>query len=973
MRPAVHGSDRYGQLRREVRLLGTLLGEVLREQGGQELFEAVERVRQATRALRRHMNPQAERELVAFLEQLAPPTAVAVARAFGLYFQLVNLAEQRQRVRRRREYLLRRPDSGTEPPVQPASLRALVGLLREHLSAEEALRLLGCVQVELVLTAHPTEAARRTVLGILREIHERLDLLENPHTTPDAAEQALDDIRERLTVLWQTSEVRSRRPDVMDELRRVLFFFDVTLFEGLPRLLEDLERELARAYPELAARRQAGQRLVGPLVRMRSWVGADRDGNPAVTASVTWESFCRQRDFVVLRYMAAVRQLMARLAQSSRLVAVSPSLWESLARDEQRLLPGGPGFVRWPEDEPYRRKLAAIYSRLELLRRHNLQLASGWQQASRWQQPDTPEPPQPAARQAAARYRRPGELLDDLHVMEQSLLAGGAARVVVGSLGRLMRQVELFGFHLVPLEVRQHSDVHGLAVAELLRANGVHHDYLSLSEPERQRLLAGLLEEACSADPHAQQAPAASRAAGGALSGTTREVLDTLAVMGAIRHEAGPEACDTYVVSMAHAPSDVLEVLWLAELAGVSWVDGQWRPVRVVPILETIQDLRDAGALVEALLGIAAVRPFVQAWDNVVEVMLGYSDSNKDGGYLAANWALHRAQRELLAVAGRLGVRIKFFHGRGGALGRGGGPTTRALLGLPPGATACGVKMTEQGEVLSERYLLADIAQRSLEQVLWAAGVRALQEQGGARTARAEPACEPAWEQAMEFLADCSMQAYREFLLGGQEAGLRYFFSATPIAHIGELNIGSRPATRRPGGRFEELRAIPWMFAWHQSRQLLPAWYGVGTALARWAEQASGQGRDPCALLRDMYERWPFFRGLVDNLQLALGKADMRVAQLYATLADQPELVQVIREEYRRTLEGVLRVTGQKELLEREPALAQSIRLRNPYVDALNYLQVLFLRRYRSSPDETTRFGILVTLVGIAAGLRNTG
>ena len=863
------------------------------------------------------------------------------------------------------------------------------------LGGDEAMELLRSLRIELVLTAHPTEAARRTVLAMLRDLYALLERREDPLTPPAEQEAIREAIKELLTLLWQSSEIRSRRPEPTDELRRVLFFFDETLFDGLPRLHEALERELARAYPQLGERIRAGQRLLPPIVHLRSWVGGDRDGNPYVTARVTWEALCRQRDLAVRRYMQAVRGLMARFAQSTRLVPVSDDLLRSVAEDERRFAPPPVGFIRWNEDEPYRRKLAVMYWRLELLRRHNLALQSGWSQ-----RPQGTE----------GRYRTAEEFAADLRLMEASLLAARGQAVVRGSLGRLLRQVEAFGFHLTPIEVRQHSEVHEQALAELLRAAGVVPDYQCLDEAARQALLCRLLEGApelagltALVQRHASAEPTPGSDAAPGLTPPTLELLQTFDAIRAARLEMGPRSVDTYVVSMAHRPSDVLEVLLLAELTGANRPggSGEWEPLRVVPILETIDDLRSAEAVTEALLALPAFRRFLAAWGGVLEVMLGYSDSNKDGGYLAANWELYRAQQRLLATAQRAGVAVRFFHGRGGALGRGGGPTTRAILALPPGATRSGIKLTEQGEVLSERYLIPDIAQRSLEQMVWAAATKALDDDAPGRGRRPDgaQAPEPRWEAAMERLASHAMEAYRSFLFGQQERGLRYFFAATPIAHIGQLNIGSRPESREVGKRFEALRAIPWVFAWNQSRHLLPAWYGVGSALERWARETVGDEERAAAFLAGMYRAWPFFRAVIDNLQMALAKADMRIAALYAALADEAgmdsraadgtpgkavggeaaggaegrQVFARIAEEYRHTVRWVLRITGQQALLEREGALAESIRLRNPYVDALSYLQVLFLRRHRARPDEESRFGLLVTIAGIAAGLRNTG
>ncbi|MEW6046101.1 MAG: phosphoenolpyruvate carboxylase, partial [Bacillota bacterium] len=631
--------DRFRPLHEEVRFLGALLGEVLREQGGEELFVAVERVRLATRQLRQGFDGRVEQELTGFLSGLPTPLALQVARAFTVYFELTNLAEQHHRARRRREYQRLHPHQ-----AQPASLRALALELRARgLAAGEALDLVRNLSIELVLTAHPTEAARRTVLGILRDLYALLDRRENPRTTPAEQDEIRERIKELITLRWQTSEIRSRRPEVIDELRRVLFFMDATLFDGLPTLHEALERELARAYPELASRLSAGERLLVQVVRLRSWVGGDRDGNPEVTAALTWEALCRQRDLAIRRYMRAVRLLMARFAQSSRLVPVSPELMASVAADEEALSPPPLGFIRWSEDEPYRRKLAAMYWRLELLRRHNLALQAGWH--------ERPEG-------TAGRYRSAQEFMADLRLIERSLLAARGQAIARGGLGRLIRQVELFGFHLAPIEVRQHSDVYGHAVAEVLRATGVEPRYEALEEPARQGLLGRLLDA-----PNLQELAGLSGRLAGlpprALSQATRELLRTFEAAAAARAEMGPQSVDTCLVSMAHEPSDVLEALLLARLGEAGWGMGSPAgsplrpplgadtpaPLRVVPIVETIDDLRAAPATLGALLALPAFRRHLSSWGGVLEVMLGYSDTTKDGGYLAANWELYRAQR----------------------------------------------------------------------------------------------------------------------------------------------------------------------------------------------------------------------------------------------------------------------------------------------------------------------------------------
>lgn len=912
--------EKQKPLREEVRFLGTLLGEVLREQGGEILFNTVERIRLLTRELRRHYTEEREKELETLVASLDLPLALQVARAFGLYFQLVNLAEQHHRIRRKRDY------EREKRVPQPRSLESLLeGFRSRGMSASQVREILGRVQVELVVTAHPTEATRRTVISILRRLWSLLEARENPVLSPREQEEIQREMKELLVLLWQTSEVRATRPEPMDEVRKSLFYFEETLWDTLPLVHQELEREFRRRWNEPLG--------VGKLITFRTWVGGDRDGNPNVTSEVTRSTLYYHRDLAVRRYSEAVRRLMARFGQSTRLVGVSPELLASLEADE-RSLPEPPlDFVRWDETEPYRRKLAFILWRLEQLRQHNLALAGGRESQEGW----------------GGRYRSARELLADLRLIRDSLLQNGGQVVAEGALGRLILQVELFGFHLAPLEIRQHSEVHESAVEEILSRAGFP-GYSQLPEERRGELLSSLLLR-----PESLLHPE------GPYSSLTREVLSVFQVIREAQEEIGPEAVDTYIVSMAHGPSDLLEVLLLARESGLFSPERGESRLTVVPILETIPDLRRAAEFMRRLLSLPAYLRYLSGRGLLQEVMLGYSDSDKDGGYLAANWELYRCQKSLIALGEETGVRFKFYHGRGGALGRGGGPTTRAIMALPAGSTAWGIKLTEQGEVLSDRYLLPGIAFRSLEQVLWAAAVKL----GGEGSEGL-----PEWEEAMEEMAEASYRSYRDFLFA--QGGLGYFFLATPIEHIDKLNIGSRPTSRGELRSFEDLRAIPWVFAWNQSRHLIPAWYGVASGLSVLASRAGGLD-----MLRKMYRHWPFFQAMIDNLQMALAKSDLHIARQYAELVEDGRLREavfaLVAEEYRRTRRLVLAVTGQKEVLENEPVLAQSIKLRNPYVDPLSYLQVRFLKEWRRDPRPELDFPLLITINGIAAGLRNTG
>ncbi len=944
--------DKQRPLRREVRFLGDLLGEVLLEQGGQDLLGAVERVRVLSKKLRREFTPDKEEELVSAIKDMEPGLAMQVAKAFTLYFHLVNLAEQHHRVRRKREYERerRRPQRG--------SLESLVATMVERgVTASEIRKLLNSLSIDLVMTAHPTEATRRTVLAILRAIFGLIEKSENPLLTPKEQEAIRQELKELLVILWHTSEVRATKPLPIDEVRQGLFYFDETLWDVLPQVHIDLGQILARRYPSLSDAPEGG-RVVPCFLRFRSWVGGDRDGNPNVTADVTRDALRYYRDLAVRKYIQSVRRLMARCGQSTKLVGVTSELLESIERDEAALPERPRDFVRWDQTEPYRRKLALMWWRLEQLRQHNLEPKD-------WGRPD-PE--------LGGRYRSSDEFLADLRVIERSLIRHKGLDLVRGSLGRLIWQVEIFGFHLASLEIRQHSRVHERVVEEALQAAAIQKGYSSLAEKEKSRLLTRLILD-----------PRPVFREGLPYSEETRELINVFNLISQARQEIGPQAVDTYIISMAHQTSDILEVLLLCKEFGLL---GQ---IAVVPILETIDDLKRSVSFLGEVLDNPAFRSHLAELGGCFDVMLGYSDSNKDGGYLPANWELYLAQKRLLELCRSKGVRIKFFHGRGGALGRGGGPTSRAILALPPGSTGAGIKITEQGEVLSDRYLIPGIAYRSIEQVVWATVIRSLPPLPASETDYSK------YEEVMDELAQDALESYRRFMLAEPEnggGGLAYFFEATPIRYFGKLNIGSRPVSRKglasgqTGGNasereqltaeFENLRAIPWVFAWTQSRHLVPAWFGVGSALQNFISRDPGN----LALLKEMYQKWPFFQAMLDNLQMALAKADMHIAARYASLVEDGEFARTvfnrITAEHALSCQTVLDVSGNKALLEREPALQQSISLRNPYVDPLSYLQVHFMKLANADEPDPTQvslfeYAILLTINGIAAGLRNTG
>jgi phosphoenolpyruvate carboxylase len=810
-----------------VRLLGDLLGRVMVEQDGEELLAQEEEIRQVSRRARETGDPALRARLAHAVAALDLERQTKILRAFTLYFQLANLAEQHHRVRRRRDV---ERDRGTP---RESLAEASAHLRGAGVSEEELARAASRISLELVLTAHPTEATRRTILAS----HVRLGRLL---AELDAGEAIDERAAEEITILWQTDEVRPQRPRVVDEIRHGLWFFEQSLFDVAEQLLAAYRGSVADGVP----------------FSFGSWIGGDMDGNPAAGPKTIGEALERARALVRDRYRSEVRSLAASLGLSTTLVGVAPELLDSIARDELELPEYAAEIGEQNRDEPYRRKLSFVWRRLG---------DDGY--------PD-----------AAA-------LAADLAVVDRSLRAHGGARIADGRLARLRRRVELFGLHVAKLDVR----LHARELAE---------------RPAR--------------------------------------VGATFAAIARAQERHGVEAVDTVVVSGTRQPGDVLAVVGLAGDAGAR--------VSPVPLFETIQDLREAPAIVAALLDDPVSAGVVEDRGRRLEVMVGYSDSGKDGGYLTAQWEIHRAQERLAALAAERGIELTVFHGRGGSTGRGGGPTHAAILAQPPGHPPGRLKLTEQGETISFKYGLPGLAYRNLEAALAATLLAAFPEAVGVM----------APEGGRETLEDLSGRAFAAYraLVWEDERFPPFFRSFTPIDELALLEIGSRPARRPEGGAFlASLRAIPWVFAWTQNRCILPAWYGCGTAFA---------GAD-VGELRRLYSGWAFFRSLVENLEMTLAKSSLEIAAGYLDLVDDPSFFEPIREEHERTVEAVLAIVEAGELLDRQPVLQRSIRLRNPYVDPMNAIQVELLRRWRATGDEAVKRPLLRSVAGIAAALRNTG
>ena len=888
-------------LAREVKLLGALLGQVIVEQEGPELFELVEQLRRA--AIRgRRAGPEETIEAALHALDGRPATELlAVARAFTAYFLLINLAEEKQRLRT----LRRRERSSRRAPLADGIGAAILRLRRDGMSREEVRALAARMRLMPVLTAHPTEARRRTVLVAQRRLYRLLDRFDDPRLTRSEDRDLRRRLREEISLLWQTSPVRAQRPTPLDEVRAAMVFFDETLFAVTPRLYRALQETMGGTDTDAIA---------GAYLHWGSWIGADRDGHPGVTADVTARTMRIQADHILRGY----GNVIDRLQQTVSISDTQASVPEDYRRVVTRM---GRAFPRVRADlerrfggQSYRQALGIIGEQID---RARVRLVGGT-----------------GPRRGG--YESPAELLADLRRMQVSLRSHGAERVAAGEVQDLVWQVETFGFHLASLEVRQHADVHTAALGQL-RSGGSPDDRLDAS---------GV---------------------------TLAEVLATLRTQREIGEQFGPDAAHRYVISFTRGAADAVSLLELAraavpEVSPSAWLD-------VVPLLETREELEAAGGFLDRLFGDAAYRAHLEARGMRQEVMLGYSDSNKESGYLSAAWNLHRAQEDLVSAARRRGVELTLFHGRGGTIGRGGGPANRAVLAQAAGSVDGRLKLTEQGEVIAERYPSPQIAQRHLEQMT---NALLLSSRPGHDETTAERL--DRWRPMMTELVSLAETAYRRLVWEDPDFE-EFFYRATPIGEISRMELGSRPARRAATTpSLKSLRAIPWTFAWAQSRTNLPAWYGVGAGLAGYVERHGPAGRMD---LESAYRDWAFFSSIIDNVELGLAIADPVVAARYAGLAGEEEpmrrIAETLRAERARTEAEVLRLTGSERLLDRSPRLQRSVELRTPYVDVLSELQVRGLSRLRGASslgvDEraVTERLLQLTVSGLAAGLQHTG
>lgn len=913
-------------LRRDVRFLGHILGEVLVHQGGNELLTIVENIREMSKTLRAQSSSDLYNEFKETINSLAPEKRHQVIRAFAIYFQLINIAEQNHRIRRKRDY---ERSAGEE--VQPGSIEDVVrGLKQQSIPASEVQEMIQGISLELVMTAHPTEASRRAVLDIHQRIANGVMELDNPSLTFREREQLRKKLLGEVITLWQTDELRDRKPTVIDEVNNGLYFFDETLFDVLPEVYQELERCLHKYYPEESWH-------VPIFMKFGSWIGGDRDGNPSVTSKVTWETLTMHRKLALQKYEELLREFMTHLSFSKNIVEVTQELLDSVQADREALDLRSNEVWR-NEKEPYRIKIVYMIEKIQNAGNPNVS--------------------------ESKKYNSPDEFVEELKMIDRSLRNHYADFIADEYVAKLIRQVELFGFHLATLDVRQHSKEHESAMTEILAKMSICKDYAALSEEEKIQLLTNLLNE-----PRPITSPYMD------YSESTLECLNVYRVVKKAQQEFGRNCISSYLISMTQGASDLLEVLVFGKEAGLYRQEADGSVVctlQSVPLFETIDDLHAAPDIMRTLYQIPAYRNSLVSTNHLQEIMLGYSDSNKDGGVITANWELRVALRSITAAAKESGVKLKFFHGRGGALGRGGMPLNRSILAQPADTIGGGIKITEQGEVLSSRYSMKGIAYRSLEQATSALITAAL----WARNPQRDES-ETHWEEIMKDISEKAQTKYQDLIFRDPDF-LTFFKESTPLPEIGELNIGSRPSKRKNSDRFEDLRAIPWVFAWTQSRYLLPAWYASGTGLYSFYEGKE----ENLKVLQNMYENWSFFRSLIDNLQMALAKADLQIAKEYGSMIKDSSIAErifnEIREEYVRTSELILSITGQQEILDNVPVIQESIRLRNPYVDPLSYMQVQLLSELRGQKEQGEDDAlllreVLLTINGIAAGLRNTG
>ncbi len=918
----------------DIRLLGRILGDIVREQEGDTVYALVEQVRKLSVSFHRDANQTAHQELTKLLKGLSSDVAMKVLRAFTYFSHLANLAEDRHHVRRRVAYERIGSYQDGSIPVAMKKLHA-AGVTSKTISKmlEESL-------ISPVLTAHPTEVQRTSILEAERDIANLLttrDQIKESSKANNATKDAVlnrelalneEQIRARVLQLWHTRLLRFTKLTVADEIENALSYYESTFLREIPKIYAQLEDSLAG-------------NSVASFLKMGQWIGGDRDGNPNVSAQTLEYAIKRQAEMVLRYYLTEVHHLGRELSVSALLLKFPKKM--------QELASASPDTNEHRQDEPYRRALTGMYSRLAA----TLKKLTNADAARHAVAPQNP-------------YSNAQEFLADLKTIEASLISQGAKALSDRRLRGLIRAVEVFGFHLATVDLRQSSDMHEAVLAELLATASIEGNYSSLSEEQKRELLLSLLKD-----------PRPLRVVGHSYSDFAISEIAIFEMAKTMRQLFGADAIRHYIISHTETVSDLLEVLLLQKEVGLMHgVLGKkaTADLIVVPLFETIEDLRNAAPIMQGFYALPGVLDLVKRSGAEQDIMLGYSDSNKDGGIVTSNWELYDAELALVKVFELIeekhGVKLRLFHGRGGTVGRGGGPSYEAILAQPPGTVRGQIRLTEQGEVIGSKYANPEIGRRNLETLVAATLEATLLKP-------TKPASK-AFLDAAAKISQSSMNAYRG-LVYETPGFAEYFFDATPIREIAKLNIGSRPASRKPSQKIEDLRAIPWGFSWGQCRLTLPGWYGFGSAIQEFLGQPKAVDKKAAlSLLQKMYKEWPFFRTLLSNMDMALAKSDLALASRYSELVPDAKLrkriFSAIEAEWNRTVEALTAITGEKVRLAKNPALARSIRNRFPYIDPLHHLQVELVRRYRAGKhDERVQRGIHIAINGIAAGLRNTG
>jgi phosphoenolpyruvate carboxylase len=906
-------------LRSDIRLLGRVLGDTLRQQQGEALYAVVERIRQLSTRFQRNDDEEAKRELETTLDSLSHDRTIEVVRAFSYFSHLANIAEDQHHMRLVRAQA-QRGDDQAEGTVANVLARAKArGITRPQLQ-----KVFESILVMPVLTAHPTEVRRKSIIDREMELAALLAERERGAMTPGEAAANDEAILRAVLTLWQTSLIRHDRPTVADEVANGISYFDQTFLRELPYVYSLMEDRLATHD------RGRNDAELPSFFRIGSWIGGDRDGNPFVTAEVLNLTAAMQSRKAVNFYLDELHQLGAELPLDRARISVSGQL--------QELVNQFPDSSPRRAAEPYRRAIVGIYSRLAATARllgHAVQL-------------------RPLVEEASP-YANPGELISDLNVLNRSLISNGSSLIARGRLRQLRRAVSVFGFHLASLDLRQNSDHHEQVVAALVEA-ATGQDYRAMDEAQRRDILT---RELSSARPLFSPYIAYSK--------ETLDELDIFRSAAAIHKRLGRQAIPNYVISHAESVSDILEVALLLKEVGLAHPASGELHLNIVPLFETIDDLRNCRRVMEELFSAPQYMRFLESRGRVQEIMLGYSDSNKDGGFLTSSWELYKSELALIEVCRANNVALRLFHGRGGTVGRGGGPAYEAILAQPHGAVQAGIRVTEQGEVIAAKFSSPERGRQNLE-ILASATLEA------ALTEREDAPPRQDYLNAMEELSSYAYSAYRA-LVYETPGFARYFRESTVIGEISNLNIGSRPSSRKASAEIEDLRAIPWVFSWSQCRLMLPGWYGFGAAVGAWTSAHREQG---VQFLQVMAKEWPFFRTLLSNMEMVLVKSDIGIAARYMRLVEDEQLRETvfarIRGEWQASIDAILAVLGQSALLERAPMLERNIRDRFPYIDPLNHVQVELLKRYRAGDaDERVVAGIHLTINGIAAGLRNSG